>query len=377
MIMTSTKLKIITPVGKKGAPTIKQVPFVEQYICSKYSKKVIVLPCLGGECGLSKLDEDQIRKSAEKLKGIVSDSSVAIWTSPHAKKGAELLSGILNIQTIKEKLILERCRSDKICDILKNEIKRGKHDVFIFVTHRKDSVDFSGLLGDKKFLKDGEYFFQTHVASRNTSDEKTKRIRGPNLSTLVPRYNGVSVEDALRIADEAGAVIASNNRLHRALTNRKELSAIGWGLPCWSGTLVGYEKPDQELGEVIEFIDDLIDTRYIFPVPQEYVGSKNIALVVEHPHFQLVKDGKDRIVQADDVNIISRFPVEYHWEGYSDSRYCLPVFRGSGDDIWSQRLDTAVVLAARDDYSNIRAVYLNDYPSERFGVIVESPAADS
>ncbi|MCI0504394.1 hypothetical protein L0Y65_06860 [Candidatus Micrarchaeota archaeon] len=136
-----------------------------------------------------------------------------------------------------------------------------------------------------------------------------ERIRGPNLAILVKRFNGVPMEEALAKADEAGVVIASNKRLSQELVGSDEWRGIREVFACWSGTMTGYEKPDQKLGKSIAYTDSETGVRYIFPVPQEHQGKKNVVLITEHPNFTLETDGKTRIVQAKEVGVVSEFPV--------------------------------------------------------------------
>jgi hypothetical protein len=79
-------------------------------------------------------------------------------------------------------------------------------------------------------------------------------------------------------------------------------------LPCWTGTMVGYDKPGKQLGESIEYTDPKTRIKYVFPVPKEYRKRKDIALVVEHPDFTLEVDGKNRVVNAREVGVVPDIP---------------------------------------------------------------------
>jgi len=116
------------------------------------------------------------------------------------------------------------------------------------------------------------------------------------------------MEEALRTADEAGRVMASNKRLNGAIAEKGEFRKITDAFACWSGTMVGYDKHDQKLGKTIEYVDEQTGILYVFPVPEEHQGKKNVVLVAEHPNFTLKADGKTRIVQANEVGLVIEFP---------------------------------------------------------------------
>ncbi|NYZ73976.1 hypothetical protein H0O00_02450, partial [Candidatus Micrarchaeota archaeon] len=118
-----------------------------------------------------------------------------------------------------------------------------------------------------------------------------ERVSGPNLAVFVKHSKGIPMEEALRRVDEAGLVIALNKRLSKALVGSEEWRSISEVFACWSGTMTAYDKPDQKLGKTIEYVDSETGTRYVFPVPEEHVGKKNVVLVAEHPNFTLETDG--------------------------------------------------------------------------------------
>lgn len=208
-----------------------------------------------------------------------------------------------------------------------------------------------------------------------------ERTRGPNLAILVKRSNGVPMEEALAKADEAGLVIASNKRLSKALVGSDEWQGIREVFACWSGTMTAYDKPDQKLGKAIEYTDSETGIRYVFPVPQEHQGKKNVVLVAEHPDFTLETDGKTRIVQAKEVGMVSEFPVASENWYLGDQKYDIPTGKkvdGSTEAaryLW--RIDKRVGLVARVysydwDDDNGRGVILDCRPSEALGVAIEA-----
>ena len=112
-------------------------------------------------------------------------------------------------------------------------------------------------------------------------------IRGPSLEVFIPRSSGVTMKEALARATAEKRVIASNKRLSQALVGSKEWETIRAALPCWTGTMIAYDKPDQKLGKTIEYLDSKTKIRYVFPVPEEHQRKKNVLLVAEHPGFTL------------------------------------------------------------------------------------------
>ena len=206
----------------------------------------------------------------------------------------------------------------------------------------------------------------------------TERIRGPNLAILVKRANGVPMEEALAKANETGVVIASNKRLTQALVGSDEWRGIREVFACWGGDMTGYDKPDQKLGKTIEYTDSETGIRYVFPVPEEHVGKKNVVLVAQHPDFTLETDGKTRIVQAKEVGVVSEFPVASENWYLGDPKYDIPTGKkidGSNDAaryLW--RIEKRVGLVARggNDYDDGRGVDLDYAPSGAFGVAIEA-----
>ena len=206
-----------------------------------------------------------------------------------------------------------------------------------------------------------------------------ERTRGPNLAVFIKSSNGVPMEETLRRVDDAGLVIASNKRLSKALVGSEECKSINEVFSCWTGTMTAYDKPDQKLGKTIEYTDSETGIRYIFPVPEEHLGKKNVILVVEHPNFTLETDGKTRIVRANEVDIVTEFPVASDNWYLGDPKYGIP--QGNKVDssnesarfLW--RIDKRVGLVARDYNSNWdgndrRSVDLGDRPADALGVAV-------
>jgi hypothetical protein len=218
------------------------------------------------------------------------------------------------------------------------------------------------------------------------------RRRGKNLSVFISgnpglRGNGILMEEALQRADNAGLVIASNNRLSNVLIGSDKWRDIVRAFPCWSGTMTAYEEPNKKVGKLIEYTDSITGIAYTFPVPEEHRGKKNIILIVEHPNFSLVKEGNERIVQAAQIDALERFPASNGWY-IGNPRHDIPRGPKSGrfyqDARFLWRMEKRVGLVVRDNYNPVydsfgKAIYLNAPPSNELGVAVEwgSMSADA
>ncbi|MEW6722615.1 MAG: hypothetical protein AB1324_05115 [Candidatus Micrarchaeota archaeon] len=208
-----------------------------------------------------------------------------------------------------------------------------------------------------------------------------ERIRSPKLAVFIKGLNGVPMEEALRRADEAGLVIASNKRLSKVLVGSDEWRDIREVFTCWTGTMTAYDKPDQKLGKIIEYTDSKTGVRYVFPVPEEHQGKKNIILVAEHPDFYLIKDGNDRVVQAGEAGALANFPTLKKGWFLGDPKYDLPrgkkIDGNKPDARRFLRIDKRVGLISRDGWfrlgSGMMCVDLTLAPSYSLGVTVETP----
>ena len=208
--------------------------------------------------------------------------------------------------------------------------------------------------------------------------QHARRPSGQRLAALIPRQDGVPMEEAIAKADEAGLAIASNKSLSLAMLGSEEQRA----LPCWTGTMAAYEKPGRKVGRMIEYRDTGTGIRYVFPVPEEHQGKKNIILIAEHPNFRILKEKKERIVQASEVGVVERFPASREGWHLGDPKYDLP--QGNIADCRMQearyfwRIEIRVGLVARDDGNGRggverRGINLGNRPSLGLGVLVENP----
>jgi hypothetical protein len=207
-----------------------------------------------------------------------------------------------------------------------------------------------------------------------------ERIRCSNLAMLTPFAKGVPMEEALRRADDAGLVIASNKRIDRALTSSEGWKPIIDAFPIWTGTLVAYEEPDVRFGKTFEWSDYPDRHRYVLDVPEEHQGKKNVVLVAEHPNFTIEQDGMTRIIHAKEAGIVEKVPANTGGWYSGDPVYSIP----SGKQV-NKHSDAARIIVR--GYRGIRLVvrgysdfqdYIDPYgvsishrPQDRFGVVVE------
>ncbi len=214
---------------------------------------------------------------------------------------------------------------------------------------------------------------------------------GKNLRIFVEYKNAVTADEALSMAQAAGVTIASNKELTRVLVGSEDWKAIGSAFACWSGTMTAYDKPDKKIGKTIEYVDSNTGITYVFPVPEEQVGKKNVVLVVEHPNFMIETDGKTKVVIAKEVGIVPELPIDVEGKYFGDAKYDIPtgteVYPNCGcgcnkgkkvTDYYSTRricrLEKRVGLVARDadSYSGITQldICIATPPFKHFGVVV-------
>jgi hypothetical protein len=222
---------------------------------------------------------------------------------------------------------------------------------------------------------------------RGTQDagHKTHDVR---LRVFIEYKHGVPADKAFQKADKAGLVIASNKQLSRVLVGSEEWETIKDALPCWTGTMTGYVRPDRTFREEAErvsslgndyfivYTDPYSRKRWLFPVPEEHLDKKNAILVAEHPDYNLEMDGDSRIVRAAQVDLIERFPAKDGWY-LGDSQHDIP----TGDEVGSRNPSTRLLwrIAKRvgpvargfiGGCGNWRVVDLDLRPSDAFGVAV-------
>ncbi|MFN7991778.1 MAG: hypothetical protein U0R44_06505 [Candidatus Micrarchaeia archaeon] len=216
-----------------------------------------------------------------------------------------------------------------------------------------------------------------------------------NLRIMVPVSEGVPMEEAIRKADQSGLTLAPNMMilawLGRILesTDQPDMHSVRLltkAFPCWSGTFVAYEKAYRKLGSSIEYTDPESGLRYVFPVPPEFAGERNIALVAEHPDFVIESDGRNRVIHADTVGAVKDFPAGqgfYSWDPVFGIPSGSLLFRESPDNEYLWMAEKRVGLLARGGGSRYNpwwiGVNLLVRPSERLAVVVvenDGEAAD-
>ena len=202
---------------------------------------------------------------------------------------------------------------------------------------------------------------------------------GSGLRGLATKANGLTFREALELANKENLVLASNKRMTRALVETEEWKGMKEAFPCWTGTMAGYARPDERLGEFIEYTDPEDGQKYVFPVPEQYRKEKNMILVVEHPNYSLVQDGNNLVVEASGVVGLPNFPEKDGWY-FSDGQFDIPTGKevSSSDEkaryLW--RVDSRVGPVLRDDFIDgydRRGVGLVYRPSNGLGVVTESP----
>jgi hypothetical protein len=166
------------------------------------------------------------------------------------------------------------------------------------------------------------------------------RTKAPKVA-MFGKFN--SMEEALVKAEKAGVTIASSKTLSslsipdypRLIPNNSINFLLRF---CDTGTLFAHIQPDTSFREKTEQISSLGNrhyivksrarTRYLFPVPEEHLDGKNLALVVEHPFYRIEKDGRYRIVVADTIDSVAGFPR------FGANYFCDPVHGiPSGDPV--------------------------------------------
>ena len=203
-------------------------------------------------------------------------------------------------------------------------------------------------------------------------------IRGPKLEVFIPNKPGATMEEALARAEKEKRVMASNKRMDQALVGSDEWKSIQAALWCWTGTMTAYEEPGKKFGKTVEYVDEKTNIRYVFEVPDKYVGEKDSILVSEHPDYKLEMDGNNRIIRAAVVDLIERFPTESHKWYLADSKHGIPVEdpidSSDSNARYLYRIEKRVGVSVRGGGVGCgRDVDLDYQPSSALGVAIEAP----
>lgn len=201
------------------------------------------------------------------------------------------------------------------------------------------------------------------------------------LAVFASIYLSAPMEEMLRKAGEAGMVIASNKRIGQALVGSDEWRTISEIFPCLTGTLVGYDEPHRKLGKAITWVDRKTGKKYVFPVPEDFRGERDLLLAVNHPDFTLEHHWGKIIVCAKNVDALRLPPTNGWFRG--DDKYDIPTgLHVHLSDPYRRFLYRAVKwigmitrdIGSYEEYDP-RVVYATALAShERFGVATEVPA---
>ena len=218
-----------------------------------------------------------------------------------------------------------------------------------------------------------------------------KRFQKPSetgLVQLVSFRNNIPMEEALMKAGVAGTIIVPNRGLGTVLLG-ESWKGIRDALPCWTGTLAAYDKPGAPLGKTIEYVDYRTNVRYVFLVPEEHIGKKDVLFISEHPNFFFIRDGNSRIVQAREMSAVEGFGVikgAYREEGWylTDPIFDLPVrAKSSSADPYARyfwRAEKMISLISRGygtfDFDGRRVIDLFHSPSDTRGVVTFAPGSE-
>jgi hypothetical protein len=214
-----------------------------------------------------------------------------------------------------------------------------------------------------------------HMDNTLKQADGRERLRGPSLAMLVKSANRVPMEEALRRADEAGLVIASNKRIDQALYSSEGWKSKVWksiidAFPLWTGTLVAYEEPGRCFGKTFEFTECRTKNRYVLEVPEEHRGKADVVLVAEHPNFTIEQDGRTRIIHAKEVGILTNVPAVTGGWYLGDPVHDIP----SGKRVDKRSEAARLIVRGYSDFSGFfdpYSVCLGHRPSDCFGVVVE------
>jgi hypothetical protein len=177
--------------------------------------------------------------------------------------------------------------------------------------------------------------------------------------------NGLSFKDAIAEASKRKLRILSNLEVDERLKGdqwEKEKEMY----PCWTGTLIIYEKPGVPFGKVVEHEG----LRAL--VPKEFQGKKDMAIVCNHPDF--LSDGKD-VAIGKGAKLVP-FPKEDGWY-LPDPEFGIPSLEKGEDDgkrryLWRWTSQAHIGLVARHYYGFLdwfrRFVVADFGPGFRLGV---------
>jgi hypothetical protein len=208
----------------------------------------------------------------------------------------------------------------------------------------------------------------TGTHKRNT---KPLIIPAPFLKGL----NALPMDEALSRAGESGAILSTNKGISIALLSGekpKEASTF------WTGTMAGYREPGKKLGSTIEYSDPKTRHLYVFPVPEDFRGMKDVVLVAEHPDVRLERTGSASVIEAKKISAVGPFPHTDGWYA-GDPAFDIPCGKEiSGMDKKARHLvrqDHHVGLIVREcgpDGIRDRDIGMTSRPSYPLGIMLVS-----
>ena len=180
--------------------------------------------------------------------------------------------------------------------------------------------------------------------------------------SVIEFHQNLTLFEALALAKREGKIIVPNDVHDRILTE----TGARYNDSIWTGTLVIYEAPDKPFGENVTF--DSIS----FVVPEQFRGKINCALVVEHPDFDLVSQGVNKIelTVADKtrISLLENFPGKEGWYNF-DKKSKIPV-----GEIGQRADNSRSLFRCKDCYSGLLIRYDDCYG--RQGVYAYCKASD-
>ncbi len=222
----------------------------------------------------------------------------------------------------------------------------------------------------------------------------------PPPSSPLPRLevfaSSLPADAAIMRTTVEGVVMASNKRFSQTLVSDEWESFPGAGY-CWTGTMTAYVEPGKSFRESSEriasidnahyvvFIDQEVNQRWLFLIPEQYLDKKDSILVVEHPNFSFDSEGNNRIVRAAQVDLVERVPTTPGWlngrDGWhiGDKKYDIPNGKlvdlsvGAARRLYRLEGKNVGLLARLCLKGNRQYVYANFTPSNKFNVMVHNP----
>jgi hypothetical protein len=224
------------------------------------------------------------------------------------------------------------------------------------------------------------------------------------MATPAPNIVRIAQYDGNRGLTQTQTLAAANGMRARLLSNREfdgRLQTDTWRTekeiyPVWTGTLTGYNRPNEKLGKAISYTDPGTKITYTLEVPSKLVGTKDIALVVNHlidaqgrPLFEHIENGNQVLVKVHDqskIQVVEAFPRSDGW--YLTEQNGMPTGNkvnssNSARYLWQVDGGSYVGLVARgygdviDVYYGRRNVGAYQQPSGRFGVLGETTGAQA